>query len=755
MGFVMWCAMLTSAAWAGAAPPEPELDESNSWAFEPPDDPFTTEAMLDLLELNENVAGETGFVRVSQDGRDFLRGDGQPIRFWSVLGRVDMDMSRFSPQEVETLYRFLAKRGVNMIRLFATLPMAKEGAQITDVDQAQIDRIWRHVSIAKKHGIYVIICPYWAHFQVPESWGIQGASGKSPTGLLFFNPRLQDAYKHWTRALYTPVNPYTGIALKDDPALAIIQVQNEDSLFFWTTQNIPEPQKRLLGKLQGDWLKLKYGSLDAALDAWDGFTDPKDDLAAGIAWLVGDTSAIWELTQPATGGKAARLRDETEFLGKLQYDFYADVRRFLRDELGCKQLVNASNWRTADQLRLEDAERYSYTACEVTAINRYSGGVHVGQNNGYRIDPGHYLLSRSMLRNPLQMVTNLRQPAGHPFIITENAWVHPNRYQTEGPMLVAAYMGLTGVDTTFWFCVQSVTWHLDPRRTFWPVVPGETGYAIAKWTGNVPQQVGMFPANALIHRLGYVERGQPAVQEVRPLEALWAREEPIIAESESFDPIRDTRDLRGATGAEVGAVSRLAFLVGPVEVTYGGDPTRTYVADLAPHIDGSARTVRGNTGQVELNYDVGLFTLNAPKAQGVAGFLKEAGGRFELADVTIASANEYAAVQVVSMDNLPLAQSRKVLVQVGTVARLTGWKTAPAEFDNRGTTLHGERIVATGKPPWRIANTLVQLDVRNAGLSKATLLDEAGYARRRLPVQTADGALSVQLPPNTMYLVLQ
>ena len=45
-------------------------------------------------------------------------------------------------------------------------------------------------------------------------------------------------YKSWLRRLYTEPNPYTGIPLKDDPAVAIIQIQNEDSLLFYTEQQI-------------------------------------------------------------------------------------------------------------------------------------------------------------------------------------------------------------------------------------------------------------------------------------------------------------------------------------------------------------------------------------------------------------------------------------------------------------------------------------------------------------------------------------
>ena len=52
------------------------------------------------------------------------------------------------------------------------------------------------------------------------------------------------------------------------------------------------------------------------------------------------------------------------------------------------QLINAGNWRTADATRLNDAERWSYTANEVIAVNRYYDPVHLGPDRGWRIDRG-------------------------------------------------------------------------------------------------------------------------------------------------------------------------------------------------------------------------------------------------------------------------------------------------------------------------------------------------------------------------------
>ena len=74
--------------YAGFAPPAPlpisaAEPAAPTWAFEPARDRFESAALLDLRHLNEGVAGQSGFVRV--DGRGgFLRGDGQPIRFWAV-----------------------------------------------------------------------------------------------------------------------------------------------------------------------------------------------------------------------------------------------------------------------------------------------------------------------------------------------------------------------------------------------------------------------------------------------------------------------------------------------------------------------------------------------------------------------------------------------------------------------------------------------------------------------------------------------
>jgi hypothetical protein len=718
---------------------------ARTWAFTHPPDPFTAKAVLDLRSLNEKEAGQSGFLRLTPDGQGFALGNGKPVRLWAVGSDV---YRRGSRQDMARHARFLAKIGVNMVRIHTQLAPGPKGSNLTDVDQAEIDRIRQCVAALKKEGIYTTISPYWATGRDVTRWGIDGYTRTTDLwALLFFDEKLQEGYKAWIKALYQPKNPYTGIPLARDPAVGLIQVQNEDSLLFWTTQGIKPAQVAQLGKRFGHWLVQKYGSLDRAKKSWGGTGHEKDDFAAGTAGLF----IVWHLTQPAEGGLARRLHDQLEFLAETQRRFYQDMAANYRKQLGCKQLLNASNWVTVDPIRLNDVERWTYAALDVIAVNKYTGGVHTGANNGWRIDPGHHFTNRSCLTDPRGLPTNLKQVIGHPMIVTESTWVHPERYQAEGPFLVAAYQSLTGMAGFYWFSATAAEFDLDPSLRFLNL---NGQHPLFKWSCSTPSLMGTFPAAALLYRKGYLRPSRPVVHEERPLEDLWERKVPLIAEDRSFDPNRYT----GTTGARShikGGADPLAFLVGRVEVKYGGDRARTTVANLARYIDRKNQVVRSITGEVRLDYGTGLCTVDGPRAQGACGFLSKS-GPIALGDVTIRSGNDYAAVLLVPLDDKPLRTSRKILVQTGTSARLTGWKARPSRFAGDGKQmLDGYEIMATGQPPWQIVDTDVSLVVGNPNLKTATLLDTAGYRAKKVEGRRSGGKFIIKLPANALYVVLE
>jgi hypothetical protein len=707
---------------------------ADGWAFAPPEDTFSADAQLDLRSLNEKVAGESGFVGLSKDGNHFVFGNGKPARFWCINGGAE------KADDLAHEARFLAKHGVNMIRLHMQLSPG-DNSKVTDVNHKQIEQIWREVAAMKKEGIYCTISPYWASCGLKPSWGIQGHN--EAWGVLFCDATLQSGYKAWLKALYTETNPLTGKSLAQDPAVAVIQLQNEDSLLFWTMIGFLNQKGQPYDELRktfGDFAVKKYGSLDKAKAAWGGEAAPGDEFDKGLAGFY----QVWEITNNPGGPKGERVADQIECWTRVMYDFNTAMQKYLREELGCKQLINAGNWRVADIIKQFDAERYSYTANQVMAVNRYMGGIHLGENCGWAIEPGSHFTNQSMTLDPTALAINTKQVVGHPMLITESDWVLPDLYQSEGPLLIASYSSLTGVDGYYWFASGSREWDT-------PIAPWGKFF---KWEVSTPMGVGLFPAAALIYRNGYVKFGDTVVHEERELTDIWHEKMPIIAEEAGYDPNRDAAiPVKSSIKT---TVNPLAFLAGRVEVVYGGDPVNSKVANLKKYIDEQKKIVTSTTGEEKLDYGNGLFTLNTPKAQAAAGFLNKA-GTIKLDDVTITSTNPYATIMAVSLDGKALKDSSKVLVQIGTTQRTTGWQEHEEEFETDANThakVKGFRVDAIGANPWKVEDAHGTLVIKNAKLATATILDPNGMPAGEAQATSADGAYTLTLPPKALYVIL-
>ena len=115
------------------------------------------------------------------------------------------------------------------------------------------------------------------------------------------------------------------------------------------------------------------------------------------------------------------------FFTETMFNFNRMIGDYLKNDLGCKQLVNAGNWRTADNVTMLDAERWSYAANDVMAVNRYYGGAHEGKNNGWAIVNGDRFTDESVLLRPRELPLTLKQVDGFPMLITESSWVPPLR----------------------------------------------------------------------------------------------------------------------------------------------------------------------------------------------------------------------------------------------------------------------------------------------------------------------------------------
>jgi hypothetical protein len=644
--------------------------------------------------------------------------------------------------------------GVNIIRFHGHIQPKGATSKLSDINRDEVNAIWKTVAAMKKEGIYTVISPFWGGYMdpIPASWSLGEYTGQGDMwALMYFNQPLKAAYKEWVRILYTEVNPFTGIALKDDPAVALIQVKNEDSVLFWTIEGIKPDHRATIEQTFHAWLVNKYGTIGAAFSAWSNERLEADNIAAGRIGLY----SIWEATHDAkqnqSPGKSARVSDQLAFLSNHQRDFYTEIYNHYKS-LGCKQLINANNWRPADPGVMFDAERWSNSSVDVMAVNRYYDPLHQGENNGWRIDPGHTYVGESVLKNPAKLPINIKQVENKPFLVTESGWNLPHKYQAEGPFLIAAYSSLTGIDGFFWFSASSYKMDPDPYYPWFNIGPNANQKAMSRWTASIPGQLSMFPANALLYRKGYITPGATVVHEERTLESIWKRDTPLITEEAGFDPNRDSWD--NSTNPTETKVAPIAYLAGTVEVKYEGNPANSNVSSqLSTLLDFTNKTITSTTGQLKWNYGKGICTMNAPKAQGVTGFL-ESTPTVALADVTITSKNPYAAISIVSMDDQTLSTSKQILVQVGTVYRPTNWQEKAVKVTINGQEKDGFEIINTGKMPWMGQKTDVKIKLNNTLITSAYVLDQSGYINKEIFVERYSDHIILSLPPNTMYMVL-
>lgn len=699
------------------------------FAFLPVIDPLRENAALNLRGLNEMVAGQSGFIH--RKGDRFVRGDGEEIRFWTMT----MYSRNWDHDTLDYLVKRLARQGFNLLRIY--IPVFDQQADsLAEPDEFNID-IYRYLThICKQQGMYVSINPFFSpQAQMKESYGFEGYKEKEiPHNLPYISPRFQSYYKHWMRTLLTEVNPYTGIPLCEDPAVAMIEILSEDSLLWWL--GLPAAQKKTLEDRFGLWVLEQYGSLDAAYAVW------------GDAQMEGDINGLSPRVElfgwykMTSGGYASltpsqqkRCSDQVHFLADLQRGFFQRFVDFYRD-LGYKGLIAPTGFATADPKVLEDIGRYTYLVTDVVDRHHYPKIPHVNPDQEYMakyaVNKGDCFRAMSFLKDPGATAMRYKTVAGYPAIISEFGWVNPSPYKVEGPLFTAAYASLIGLDCLQWFGGQSAI---------------DFSHKLEKFAFRCPEMMVQNPAAALIYRLGYVKESGPVVLEaINPktmFDSIKARK---IYDLFGYDPTRGQDELDSQDSDS--EIDSLAFFAGKVQADFSPGATDFIHPDLNRLIDRENQTVRSTTGELMTDYGTGYLRIDAPKAQGIVGYTRDAGVQ-KLGDITIRSENEYSALVIVPLDDQPLSQSKKVLVQAATPGNPYGYQTEEAVFEKAGREIHGERIVNAGSQPWNMEK--IRADVTFSRTpARAVVLDGNGYETG--PANLSDSTL--HLPEAACYVIV-
>ncbi|MEK7751090.1 MAG: hypothetical protein AAB654_04180, partial [Acidobacteriota bacterium] len=207
----------------------------------------------DVSFLLDAPAGKHGFIQ-SRDGHLTLP-DGARFRVWGVnfTGAATTPAREDAPRVAAHLARF----GVNCVRFHFLDNPAPRGlidASRDDTrafDAAQLDRFDFFVAELKKHGIYTNI-----NLNVGRTYktgdGVKDAELLGfAKALTYFDPRLIELQREYARALLTHRNPYTNSEYRNEAAVVIVELVNENSIVeSWFSGRLLGEAKR---KNPGTW----------------------------------------------------------------------------------------------------------------------------------------------------------------------------------------------------------------------------------------------------------------------------------------------------------------------------------------------------------------------------------------------------------------------------------------------------------------------------------------------------------------------
>src|SRR5699024_10387933 len=309
----------------------------------------------DLTFLLNPPAGRDGFIRVS-DGH-LVRPDGERLRIWGVnltgwtSGSTLLPPKDEAPLWADTLARF----GINCVRFhFLDLPACESTDtrpsglidplpdHTQSFDPEQLDRLDFFVAELKQRGIYTNLNlnvgrTYKTGDDVPDADAV-----RIWKGMTFVGERLIELQRDYARDLLTHHNPYTGSEYAHEPAVAIVEIVNENSLYeFWMR----------------NWLRGErtIDSPDIQLDFPPSYAERLDAMYQG--WLAenrteAQVAELRELAGVAEGEPLPRLRAEqfaeapaplfhaeVEFYGAVERSFFLHMKRYLTNDLGVASLV--------------------------------------------------------------------------------------------------------------------------------------------------------------------------------------------------------------------------------------------------------------------------------------------------------------------------------------------------------------------------------------------------------------------------------
>lgn len=681
--------------------------------------------VLDFSDvLPRSVAGSKGWVQVGQSSHLRLERDDNAQRFLCASmvpsapngGLPDKD-------EADRWVAQLSRTGYNLVRLHFIDAILMAGRQDDfDYNLAALDRLHYLMGRLKAAGIYLVVegvaSDNGAYGNVqPHRW-IKRHKLKER---LYYDPAALEHWKRLVTSLWGMVNPYTGLAPLNDPAMLGMILVNEGGLPFLATLEGRYPKE--LNAPFGAWLATLY----------------KDDLAFKKEWgrevAARDQLGVSVDVPDKIRGRGKRAQDFAMFVAARETALYKEMETHVRAR-GFKGLVTSyNNWsfNHADAVRdvVDWVDMHAYQSLP----SRYANPGSVLPQTSIFDDAGWYGRALASARH-----------WGKPFTVTEYGQPFWNQWRHESTAWIPAMAAFQGWDAICQFAELPVLLEYaksgPPRRQ-----------------AMYPFGVGADPIARAGERLAALLflRGDVAPSSARLLMDL--------------DPkaLFSTGDVRGRTPEHL---SRMALVVGtgislprssagpktkqdihfPLDAGAGGwldkarnvalrkgflfgdDPVAQLKSTgLLPSVnrtDMSAGLFETDTGQMV--FDTPQKRLSIVTERTVALTLRS--GSMHGGAVEVKNLSSPATVAVGAVDNQVIGQSRRLLVWVLTDAINTGM-----EFDDPERTT----LKTLGRFPPKIRAVTGQLSIKHSesGALKVWAVDQAGRRVAEVPASAQGGFL--------------
>jgi len=585
---------------------------------------FLTHSPVDVSFVLDAPAGKHGFVRAQ--GGHLVTDDGKRIRFWGVnltewsKGSVMVPAKSDAPLWAATLARF----GVNCVRLqFLDLPTPRgliDGKRddTRSFDAEALDREDFFVAELEKRGIYInfnllVGRPFKRGDGVQDYQKIrEGAKGIS-----LYDRRLIELQKEYAEELLAHSNPYTKLEYRNDPAVAMVEINNENAL--WVGARGPTSYyDDELGELYNAWLKKNVSAEELKK-------------LREIAGVTGDDPVplLRSRKQIETAPKA-RFYTESRFFLDTQRAYWEEMRDYLTKTLRVKSLIMT----TADHGHTGSGYPLLLATLGFDSNDGHTYWQHDWENK----------IKAPMVNDPFNSTLvelSRTAVAGKPYTVSEVNNPFPNEWGSEGIPILAAYGDFQDWDAILWYT-------FEPKASAdWKPYVGDA-FDISLDPVKMPE----LAAGALMFLRGDVSPAKSTVMRSYTHEQVF--------DSTLLLPATDrpyfTPGFSLAVPLEHG--SRIASL------DEGGANAASVATLPGFHVTNPIVSDTNQLAWYNSSAMTGLVTVDSPRSQALIGFVK-ANGK-SVTNLSADVQNRFCTIAITSLEAKPISRASRLLLTLGS-----------------------------------------------------------------------------------------